>query len=57
MVVVAEFCIFLHETLVAEGFETYEHGMLTEPPPVPLNVEVLSEMVTSGLSIKIFIHT
>jgi hypothetical protein len=56
MVVVAEFCIFLHETLVAEGFETYEHGMLTEPPPVPLNVEVLFEMVTSGLSIKIFIH-
>jgi hypothetical protein len=49
---VAVLVIFLHVTLVTAGLATYEHGMLTELPPTPLKLEVVVEIVTSGLSVE-----
>lgn len=48
--------IFLQLTLVTAGLATYVHGMLIDPPPVPLKADVVFEIVTSGLSKKIRSH-
>lgn len=50
---VAVLVIFLHVTLVTAGLAMYVHGMLTELPPTPLKLEVVVEIVTSGLSVEI----